>query len=247
MDTAITPPDYGLAAEYEHVYSGKVRDLYRAPDGKLLFVASDRISAYDWVLPTPIPDKGRVLTALSAWWFERLQGVVPNHLASGKIPKAVAGRAMLCEPLDMLPVECVVRGYLSGSAWTSYQTERSICGLGLPPGLKDSSQLPKALFTPATKAALGEHDLDAPQALIEAYRRFEAAGIKGMSDVELGVDRPFSDLPWLTLEFVAEPNLPRRGDVLDVAGVRREGDRGSRLNAKQPDWQMGKQTAHSLK
>ncbi len=182
MDTAITPPDYGLAAEYEHVYSGKVRDLYRAPDGKLLFVASDRISAYDWVLPTPIPDKGRVLTALSAWWFERLQGVVPNHLASGKIPKAVAGRAMLCEPLDMLPVECVVRGYLSGSAWTSYQTERSICGLGLPPGLKDSSQLPKALFTPATKAALGEHDENVTfDEVVVAIGQEEAQEVKRMS------------------------------------------------------------------
>ena len=151
-------PDYGLPPEYEHLYSGKVRDLYRTPDDKLLFVASDRISAYDWVLPTQIPDKGRILTSLSKWWFKRLEGVVPNHLASGKIPKAVAGRAMVCEQLDMLPVECVVRGYLAGSGLADYQATRRICGNGLPPGLQDGSELPKPLFTPATKAELGEHD-----------------------------------------------------------------------------------------
>lgn len=149
---------YGLPDGYTHVYSGKVRDLYRTPEGRLLFVASDRISAYDWILPTPIPDKGRILTALSLWWFDRLQGVVPNHLASGRVPSVVAGRAMVCEPLDMLPVECVVRGYLAGSALADYRERRSICGHGLPPGLKDGSELPKPLFTPATKAAVGEHD-----------------------------------------------------------------------------------------
>lgn len=156
--TTVPPTDYGLPPEYEHVYSGKVRDLFRTPDGRLLFVASDRISAYDWVLPTLIPDKGRILTALSLWWFDRLQGVVPNHLASGKIPKAVAGRAMVCEPLEMLPVECVVRGYLAGSGLADYQATGRICGNGLPPGLKDGSELPKPIFTPATKAALGDHD-----------------------------------------------------------------------------------------
>ena len=150
--------EYGLPAEYEHIYSGKVRDLYGTPDGKLLFVASDRISAYDWVLPSLIPDKGRILTALSNWWFDRLQGVVPNHRASGKIPKQVAGRAMVCEQLDMLPVECVVRGYLAGSGWSDYQATCRICGNGLPPGLKDGSELPKPIFTPATKAAIGDHD-----------------------------------------------------------------------------------------
>jgi len=154
----VTAPDYGLPAEYEHIYSGKVRDLYRTPDGKLLFVASDRISAYDWVLPTTIPDKGRILTALSNWWFAKLQGVVPNHLASGKIPKAVAGRAMICEELDMLPVECVARGYLTGSGLSDYRATGRICGNGLPPGLVDGSLLPKPIFTPATKAALGDHD-----------------------------------------------------------------------------------------
>jgi phosphoribosylaminoimidazole-succinocarboxamide synthase len=151
-------PDYGLPPEYEHIYSGKVRDLYRTPDDRLLFVASDRISAFDWVLPTLIPDKGRILTSLSKWWFKQLEGVVPNHVASGRIPKAVAGRAMVCERLEMLPVECVARGYLTGSGLTEYLATRAICGNGLPPGLKDGSELPKPLFTPATKAALGEHD-----------------------------------------------------------------------------------------
>lgn len=154
----ITPAEYDLPEGYTHVYSGKVRDLYTTPDDRLLFIASDRISAYDWVLPTTIPDKGRILTQLSMWWFERLQGVVPNHVASGNIPASVRGRAMICERLDMIPVECVVRGYLTGSGLSDYQASGSICGNGLPPGLKDGSQLPKPIFTPATKAAVGEHD-----------------------------------------------------------------------------------------
>lgn len=156
--TTIPVTDYGLPEGYEHVYSGKVRDLYRTPEGKLLFIASDRISAYDWVLPTTIPDKGRILTALSLWWFKQLEGVVPNHLETTKVPTAVRGRAMICEPLDMLPVECVVRGYLSGSGLADYNATRQICGNGLPPGLVDGSELPKPIFTPATKAALGDHD-----------------------------------------------------------------------------------------
>ncbi|MCX6431849.1 MAG: phosphoribosylaminoimidazolesuccinocarboxamide synthase [Actinobacteria bacterium] len=182
MTNAPTAPDYGLGAEYEHIYSGKVRDLYRTPDDRLLFVASDRISAYDWVLPTTIPDKGRILTALSKWWFKRLEGVVPNHVASGRIPKAVAGRAMVCERLDMLPVECVVRGYLAGSGYTDYLAQGSICGNGLPPGLKDGASPPKHLFTPATKAALGEHDENVTfdEVIVEIGQE-EAQEIKRMS------------------------------------------------------------------
>ena len=149
---------YDLPEGYTHVYSGKVRDLYTTPKGHLLFVASDRISAYDWVLPTPIPDKGRVLTQLSVWWFERLQGVVANHVISTRVPAAVAGRAMVCAQLEMFPVECVARGYLAGSGLVEYQAKQAICGVGLPPGLKEGSLLPKAIFTPATKAELGEHD-----------------------------------------------------------------------------------------
>ena len=152
--------DYGLPEGYEHIYSGKVRDLYRTPDDRLLFVASDRISAYDWILPTTIPDKGRILTAMSLWWFQRLQGVAPNHMSTGSVPAAVRGRAMVCERLEMLPIECVARGYLAGSAVVDYRAQGSICGVGLPPGLKEGSELPKPIFTPATKAALGEHDVN---------------------------------------------------------------------------------------
>ena len=152
--------DYGLPDTYRHIYSGKVRDLFEAPNGQLLFVASDRISAYDWILPTPIPDKGRILTQLSLWWFDRLEGVVLNHVESTQVPAAVRGRAMLCARLDMMPVECVVRGYLAGSGFTEYNETRSICGSGLPPGLVDGSKLPKPLFTPATKAPMGEHDVN---------------------------------------------------------------------------------------
>ena len=152
--------DYGLPAEYQHVYSGKVRDLFEMPDGRLLFVASDRISAFDWVLPTPIPDKGRILTALSLWWFDQLVDVVPNHVVSTRVPPQVAGRAMVCARLDMMPVECVARGYLAGSGLTEYEAAQNICGVGLPPGLKDGSLLPKPIFTPATKAAVGEHDVN---------------------------------------------------------------------------------------
>ena len=142
---------------WTHVYSGKVRDLY-ADDGRLLFVASDRISAYDWVLPTPIPDKGRILTAMSLWWFERLAAIVDNHVISTDVPPQVAGRAVVCERLQMVPVECVVRGYLSGSGWVDYQADGAVCGVELPSGLQESQRLPEPIFTPATKAAIGDHD-----------------------------------------------------------------------------------------
>jgi phosphoribosylaminoimidazole-succinocarboxamide synthase len=140
------------------VYSGKVRDLYEFPDGRLLFVASDRMSAYDWVLPTTIPDKGRVLTAMTVWWFERLADVVPNHMLSLDVPDVVAGRAMVTQRLQMFPVECVARGYLTGSGLSDYSESGSVCGNPLPAGLVDGSALPTPIFTPATKADLGEHD-----------------------------------------------------------------------------------------
>lgn len=140
------------------VYSGKVRDLYEYPDGRMLFVASDRMSAYDWVLPTTIPDKGRVLTAMTLWWFEQLLDLVPNHLLSTDVPEAVAGRAMVTQRLDMFPVECVARGYLAGSGLSDYNATGAVCGNRLPAGLVDGSRLPEAIFTPATKADLGEHD-----------------------------------------------------------------------------------------
>ena len=145
----------------ERLAAGKVRDMYAAPDGLLLVVASDRISAYDHVLPTPIPDKGRVLTALSVWWFERLSDLVPHHLVSvddPAIPAEWRGRAMLVRRLEMLPVECVARGYLTGSGLASYRDGGAICGVPLPPGLTDGSQLPEPVFTPTTKAPVGAHD-----------------------------------------------------------------------------------------
>lgn len=150
--------DYQLPAGFTHLHSGKVRDLWRAPDGNLLMVATDRISAYDFILPTSIPDKGRVLTALSLWWFERLEHIVPNHVVSLDVPPSVTGRAMLCAPLTMFPIECVARGYLDGSGWAEYQHSHSVCGVELPSGLVQGSRLPMPIFTPATKADVGAHD-----------------------------------------------------------------------------------------
>jgi phosphoribosylaminoimidazole-succinocarboxamide synthase len=143
---------------FRHIYSGKVRDLHESPDGNLLVVASDRISAFDHVLPTPIPDKGRILTAMSLWWFEQLADIVPNHVISTDVPDEVRGRAMLCQRLEMLPVECVARGYLTGSGLLDYRSSGHVCGNPLPDGLLDGSRLPQPIFTPATKAAVGEHD-----------------------------------------------------------------------------------------
>jgi len=140
------------------VYSGKVRDLYDLPDGRLLLVASDRISAYDVVLPTPIPDKGRILTAMSLWWFDQLVDLMPNHVISTDVPAEFAGRAMVCERLAMVPVECVARGYLAGSGLTDYRRDGAICGVELPAGLEDGSRLSEPIFTPATKAEQGSHD-----------------------------------------------------------------------------------------
>jgi phosphoribosylaminoimidazole-succinocarboxamide synthase len=184
-DTApheIQAPDYDLPEGYTHIYSGKVRDLFEDPDGRLLFVASDRISAYDWVLPTPIPDKGRILTAMSLWWFDRLSDIVPNHVISTRVPASVARRAMVCTRLDMFPVECVARGYLTGSGLTEYAEKRSVCGVNLPPGLKDGSKLPKTIFTPATKADLGEHDVNVTfDEVIAAIGQDEAQTLRRLS------------------------------------------------------------------
>ena len=138
--------------------SGKVREVYEAGDD-LLLVATDRISIYDVILPDPIPDKGRVLTAMSAFWFDRTNAIVPNHLLSIEdVPEEVRGQAMLVRRLDMYPVECVVRGYLSGSGWREYRETGSVCGIGLPSGLSEADRLPRPIFTPATKADFGDHD-----------------------------------------------------------------------------------------
>ncbi|MDQ4040845.1 MAG: phosphoribosylaminoimidazolesuccinocarboxamide synthase [Actinomycetota bacterium] len=139
--------------------SGKVREMYDLGD-ELLMVASDRISTYDVVHPTPIPDKGAVLTGLSAMWFERTADIVANHLVSATqgVPDEVRGRALRVRKLEMLPVECVVRGYVTGSGWKDYQATGSVCGIPLPAGLRESERLPEPIFTPATKAEVGEHD-----------------------------------------------------------------------------------------
>jgi len=141
-----------------HVHSGKVRDLYSLESGDLLMVASDRISAYDHVLTPGIPDKGEILTRMSLWWFEQLADMVPNHVVSTQVPERVRGRALVCERLDMFPVECVARGYLAGSGLLDYDATGEVCGIPLPPGLVDGSRLPEPIFTPATKADVGEHD-----------------------------------------------------------------------------------------
>jgi len=151
-------PDAPTIEGARHLHSGKVRDLYELPDGSLLMVASDRISAYDFVLDTTIPDKGEILTRMSLWWFDQLADLVPNHVLSTDVPDAVRGRAVVCERLEMFPVECVARGYLTGSGLREYAVTGEVCGIALPPGLEDGSRLAEPIFTPATKAALGDHD-----------------------------------------------------------------------------------------
>jgi phosphoribosylaminoimidazole-succinocarboxamide synthase len=143
------------------VHSGKVRDLYRADDDRLVMVASDRISAFDFVLETPIPDKGRILTAMSVWWFDQLRDLVPNHLVGYDDPvidPQWRGRAIVCRQLAMVPVEAVARGYMAGSGLVDYTATGAVCGNPLPAGLKDGDRLPEPIFTPATKAPMGEHD-----------------------------------------------------------------------------------------
>ena len=138
--------------------SGKVREIYESGENDLIMVASDRLSAFDVVLPEPIPDKGKVLTQMSIFWFGTTGSIVPNHYLDEDVPEEVFGRAIRVQKLQMYPVECVVRGYLSGSGWKEYQRSGSVCGIDLPSGLSESDQLPEPIFTPATKADIGDHD-----------------------------------------------------------------------------------------
>ena len=176
---------------WRHSYSGKVRDLYvpdggaHASDDVVLVVASDRISAYDHILPTTIPDKGAVLTALSLWWFEQLSPLVANHVVSLDVPEAVRGRAMICRRLEMYPVECVARGYLTGSGLVEYADSGKVCGVRLPAGLVDGSRLPEPIFTPATKADLGEHDVNVSFDVVAERLGDDVAG--RLRDVTLAV------------------------------------------------------------
>jgi len=150
----------------QKIYSGKVRDLYAIDEKRMLMVASDRLSAFDVILPQPIPDKGKVLTALSTFWFEKLALIVPNHLTGERLEDLLppaecatfAGRSLIVKRLKPLPIEAIVRGYIAGSGWKDYQKNQSICGIALPPGLQHASQLPQPIFTPSTKAAALEHD-----------------------------------------------------------------------------------------
>ncbi|MCX5074296.1 phosphoribosylaminoimidazolesuccinocarboxamide synthase [Streptomyces sp. NPDC054949] len=162
MSGFVEKPEPAQVPGLVHLHTGKVRDLYRDEDGNLVMVASDRMSAFDWVLPTEIPDKGRVLTQLSLWWFDQLKEIVPNHVIGTTLPAGApadwAGRTLICQNLDMVPIECVARGYLTGSGLVEYDQTRTVCGLGLPEGLVDGSELPGPIFTPAAKADVGEHD-----------------------------------------------------------------------------------------
>ena len=200
LNIPAAPPIEGTT----HLHSGKVRDLYRIDagehEGRLLMVASDRISAYDFVLDTTIPDKGEILTRMSLWWFDRLAGLVGNHVVSTEVPAAVAGRAVVCERLEMFPVECVARGYLTGSGLSDYRATGAVCGVRLPEGLVDGSRLEAPIFTPATKAALGDHD--------------ENVSYDAVVDV-VGADRA-AELRSLTLEVYAraEGIARERGIIL---------------------------------
>ncbi|MFC6705184.1 phosphoribosylaminoimidazolesuccinocarboxamide synthase [Flexivirga alba] len=205
---------------FAHVYSGKVRDLYAPLDDsgaprtdQVLLVASDRISAYDHVLSTPIPDKGKVLTQLSLWWFEQLESLVPNQIVSTDVPDAVAGRAVLVERLEMVPVECVARAYLTGGGLSEYEANGTVSGLQLPGGLVDASRLDPPVFTPSTKAPAGEHDQPMPFADVVA---------------EVGADRAaeLRDLTVRILERGNEIAAPRGILIADTKvefGIRTDG------------------------
>ncbi|HEU5157252.1 MAG TPA: phosphoribosylaminoimidazolesuccinocarboxamide synthase [Streptosporangiaceae bacterium] len=185
-----------MTAPLEHVHSGKVRDLYALPGGELLIVARDTISAYDFVLETPIPDKGRILTQLSLWWFERLADVVPNHVVSADPPAGVppewAGRSVVVRRLDMVPMECVARGYLTGSGLAEYTRSGAVCSVPLPPGLVDGSRLPEPIFTPTTKAPRGTHD--EPMTFAEVAAAVTPQVADRLKDITLAVYRRGAEL-----------------------------------------------------
>ena len=154
------PPPAPSIPGWTHLRTGKVRDLYRNDLGNILLVASNRISAYDWVMPNEIPGKGAVLTQLSLFWFDLLEDIIPNHIVSTDVPEVVEDRAIIVQPLEMFAIECVARGFLTGSGWSEYKENNAVCGNELPAGLLDGSQLPTSIFTPATKADIGDHDIN---------------------------------------------------------------------------------------
>ncbi|WP_242910996.1 phosphoribosylaminoimidazolesuccinocarboxamide synthase [Actinomadura terrae] len=180
----------------KHLHSGKVRDLYELPGGELLMVARDTISAFDYILDTPIPDKGRILTQLSLWWFEQLADLLPNHVVSTDLPDGApaewAGRTVVARRLDMVKVECVARGHLTGSGLKDYQATGTVCGVPLPPGLVDGSALPEPIFTPTTKAPVGEHD--EPMTFAQVEQAVGADVAARLRDVTLAVFRRGAEL-----------------------------------------------------
>ena len=207
---------------YAHVYSGKVRELYApieestgAPRrDRLLLVATDRISAYDHILDSEIPDKGKVLTQLSLWWFDQLTDIIPNHVISTEVPDAVAGRALLVQRLDMVPIECIGRAHLTGSGLDEYRQTSSVCGVSLPPGLGDGSLLPSPIFTPTTKAPIGEHDQPMTFAQVEDQIGMPlAAGVRDLTTAilarghEIAAERGIL-LADTKVEFGLDPSRP---------------------------------------
>ena len=181
-----------MTPKLRHVYSGKVRELYQTDDGILLLVATDRISAFDYVLETPIPDKGKILTQLSQWWFSRLADIVPNHLVDAPVPEQFAGRAVACLPLSMLPVECVARGYLTGTGLADYRHDGELAGIRMPAGLTDGSRLPEPIFDPDTKAPSGQHDENLTEAELVALVGADTAA--ELARITLAVYRRGADL-----------------------------------------------------
>ncbi|MEU0490880.1 phosphoribosylaminoimidazolesuccinocarboxamide synthase [Nocardiopsis sp. NPDC006139] len=180
MSGFVVRPEPARVEGLTHLHTGKVRDLYTTGSGELVMVASDRLSAFDWVLPTEIPGKGRLLTQLSLWWFDRVADLVPNHVVSDVPPQGApadwAGRTLVCRRLDMVPVECVARGYLTGSGLAEYRVDGTVCGVPLPEGLVDGSELAEPVFTPATKAEVGDHDENVSFETVAARHGAELAG-----------------------------------------------------------------------
>jgi phosphoribosylaminoimidazole-succinocarboxamide synthase len=207
------------AAGIHHLYSGKVRELYETADGVLLLVASDRISAFDHVLDTPIPDKGKILTQLSLWWFERLADLVPNHLVDAPIPPEFAGRAMACMPLSMVPVECVARGYLTGTGLADYRRDGAVAGVALPAGLADGSRLPEPMFDPDSKAPQGQHDENLTMAELTALVGEHTAG--ELARITLAVYQRGADLAAERGIIVADTKIELG---VDAAGTLRLAD-----------------------
>jgi phosphoribosylaminoimidazole-succinocarboxamide synthase len=202
-----------------HIYSGKVRELYQADDGILLLVATDRISAFDYVLQTPIPDKGKILTRLSQWWFGQLTDIVPNHLVDAPVPEQFAGRAMACRPLSMVPVECVARGYLTGTGLADYRSDGVVAGVTLPAGLTDGSRLPEPLFDPDTKAPEGRHDENLTMAELTGLVGADTAA--ELARITLAVYQRGADLAAARGIIVADTKIELG---FDSAGTLRLGD-----------------------